>query len=135
MKLQHQKDIGMAALFVAAAIGLGAAATVTKYVGTFVGNGAGLTNIPTAGLSGNYQPASDNLTNWSAVITQSKQPANTALTNLANGNAPSLTNATSTYFHAGTSNSVIIKSPDGGTWILRVLVDGTLSAVTNGSNL
>lgn len=62
---------------------IGAAATRNKYVGTFVGNGAGITNIAAANLPFAPQPASANLTNWSALAITTRQPSSANLTNVS----------------------------------------------------
>jgi len=49
----------------------------TVTAATFVGDGSGMSNMPSTGL----QPASANLTNWSSLATSSVQPASANLTN------------------------------------------------------
>jgi hypothetical protein len=47
-----QKLLKMAGLAAVALLAVGAVATRTKYLGVFVGDGSGLTNVPVSGLAG-----------------------------------------------------------------------------------
>lgn len=90
-------------------------ATTTVYRGSFSGNGAGLTNLPAGALNpGTYQPASANLTNWSALATGTRQPASLALTNLAAGNGAGLTNTPGPIV-ASTTGITVVHSTNAST--------------------
>jgi len=65
-----------------------------------------------------------------------------ALTILGSGNVTAaatvgsaLANSATPAFRSGVTNNAVLKCPDGGTWILKVGNDGTLSTVTNTAGL
>lgn len=119
-------------LFIAAAALLshqafGVIATSTKYTGTFVGNGAGITNLAASAMTG-AQPASANLTNWSAITPASKQGTNSALTKLSLNDGSSLTNiaVTSTNADYATTAGTATNWTGAGT-----KADSTNSSIVN----
>lgn len=104
------------------------AATATKYTGKFVGDGSGLTNL-TAASAFPYvpQPASANLTNWSALAVTTRQPASANLTNwsafaptttsasLSTNNATSLTNFNHVPVVIGGAGITVVTNTIAGT--------------------
>ena len=87
----------------------------------------------------NYNQTFAQLTNqlWSAIISGTNYGAFSVLgkvvaTNTVEGSSVNSTNAG---FKSRSTNNVVLACPDGGSWVLKIANDGTLSVVTNTTGL